>query len=54
MIKNVMLGKDEGVENEKNRTGGSRGIVGRVSTIVHAPPPKKKRDHPTLCRSMVY
>lgn len=43
MIKNVMLGKDEGADIEENRTVGSRGIVGRVSTIMHDPE-KKKRE----------
>lgn len=37
MIKNVMLGKDEGADNsssdEENATDGSRGIAGRVSSI---------------------
>jgi len=42
MIKNVMLGKDEGAEIEENRTSGSRGIVGRASTIMRPRPPTKK------------
>lgn len=51
MIKNVMLGKDEGADTEENRTVGSRGIVGRVSTIMHDPKKKEKekRDHSTVC-----
>ncbi|KAJ8440348.1 hypothetical protein Cgig2_012784 [Carnegiea gigantea] len=39
MIKNVMLGKDEGADTEENRTGGSRGIVGRESLTGRKPLP---------------
>lgn len=39
MIKNVMLGKDEGADAEENRTGDSRGIVGRESLTEHKPLP---------------
>lgn len=34
MLKNVMLGKDEGADDEEKRNGSSRGVVGRVSILI--------------------